>query len=199
VSEQGFQINLADPDEIRAKMPDIRRLYNEKRQALKALTEQVELLGRLVGDRPASRQSTASQSSSTASSGSKAGQNAPAQDRAVQALEYAGRPMGPASLYRYMVENGMEVPKNANVLGSNLWSAWKAGRIMRAPNGVYTPLDGSGRSEWDRPLTDYDYAAAIGMPTPQGPSGPALNGSPTTAEQTSLQTPYAPESGGTVG
>jgi hypothetical protein len=37
---------------------------------------------------------------------------------------------------------------------------------MRAPNGVYTPLDGSGKTEWDRPLTDYYYAAEQGFPIP---------------------------------
>jgi hypothetical protein len=40
----------------------------------------------------------------------------------------------------------------------------RSGRIMRAPNGVYTPLDGSGKTEWDRPLTD--YAAEQGCPIP---------------------------------
>jgi hypothetical protein len=67
-----------------------------------------------------------------------------------------------------MVERGMEVPKDAGVLGTNLWDAWKAGRIMKAPNGVYTPLDGSGNTEWDRPLTDYYYAAEQGFPIPGG-------------------------------
>ncbi len=67
---------------------------------------------------------------------------------------------------KFMVEQGMEVPNDAGVLGTNLWDAWKAGRIMRAPNGVYTPLDGSGKTEWDRPFTDYYYAAEQGFPTP---------------------------------
>ena len=76
-----------------------------------------------------------------------------------------GTAVGPTSLYKFMVEQGMEV-KDAGVLGTNLWDAWKAGRIMRAPNGVYTPLDGSGETEWDRPLTDYYYAAEQGFPIP---------------------------------
>jgi len=48
-----------------------------------------------------------------------------------------------------MVENGMDVPKDATVLGTNLWDAWQAGRIRRAPNGVYLPLDHTGRTEVD--------------------------------------------------
>ena len=65
-----------------------------------------------------------------------------------------------------MLEKGLEAPKDAGLLGTNLHDAWKAGRIMRAPNGVYTPLDGSGNLEWDRPLTDYYYAAEMGFPIP---------------------------------
>jgi hypothetical protein len=40
-----------------------------------------------------------------------------------------------------------------------------------SPNGVYTPLDGTGRSEWDRPLTDYYYAGEMGFPVPASPNG----------------------------
>jgi hypothetical protein len=86
-----------------------------------------------------------------------AGRAAPAQDRAVQALEQAsaelgGSTLGPTSLYKYMIEKGLEIPKDAGLPGTNLHGAWQAGRIMRAPSGVYTPLDGTGRREWDRPL-----------------------------------------------
>lgn len=201
VPSEGFQIDLENPAEIRAKMPDIRRLYDEKRTALEGLTAQVELLGRLVGEQqpPPSQTPTAgapTTSSPKPAKASKAGQYAPGQDRAVKALEHANRPMGPTSLFKYMEANGMDLPKNPNALGSNLWSAWKAGRIMRAPNGVYTPLDGSGRTEWDRPLTDYDYAASQGMPTPSSLAelpGPTPNGSATAGQQTSPQPTNTPQ------
>ena len=74
--------------------------------------------------------------------------------------------MGPTSLFKFMVAKGMDAPKDANALGSNLWSAWKAGRIMKAPNGVYTLLDDSGRTEHDHPINDYDEVGAQGFPTP---------------------------------
>ena len=60
----------------------------------------------------------------------------------------------------------MNTPKNIGALGTNLYDAWRAGRIMRATNGVYIPLDGSGKTEVDRPLTDYYYAAEQGFPVP---------------------------------
>ena len=93
------------------------------------------------------------------------------QDRAVQALEDAANSLndtavGPTSLYKFMVARGMEVPRDARMLAATLRDAWRAGRIMRAPNGVYTPLDGSGKTEWDRPLTDYYVAAEQGLPLP---------------------------------
>jgi len=165
MSDGGLNINLADPADIRAKRAEIKQLYAEKRRelktttdALKALQEQVDLLARLVGD---------SSSKRTYVARTRAGQNAPGQDRAVAALERANRPMGPTSLHKFMLAEGMDAPKDANTLGSNLWQAWRAGRIMKAPNGVYTPLDATGRTEWDRPLTDYDWAAENMLDAPQ--------------------------------
>ena len=83
--------------------------------------------------------------------------------------DLAGTAVGPTSLYKYMVERGMPVPKDATVLGTNLWDAWRAGRIRRATNGVYLPLDDTGATEVDYPLTDYYYAAEQGLPVPSGP------------------------------
>jgi hypothetical protein len=99
---------------------------------------------------------------------------APAQDRAVQALEQAsvalaGTAVGPTSLYKFMLNKGLDAPKDATVLGTNLWDAWQAGRIRRAPNGVYLPLDGTGKTEVDYPLTDYYYASEQGLPVPARP------------------------------
>ena len=96
---------------------------------------------------------------------------APAQDRAVEALAQASKALvstavGPTSLYKYMVKHGMEAPKDATVLGTNLWDAWRAGRIRRATNGVYLPLDHTGATQVDHPLTDYYYAAEQGLPLP---------------------------------
>jgi hypothetical protein len=91
--------------------------------------------------------------------------------RVVAALEDAsnalnGTAVGAGSLHRYMSERGMEVPKNPGVLEAILRRAWTAGLIMRATNGVYTALDGTGRTEWDRPLSDYYIAADQGFPLP---------------------------------
>lgn len=169
-----FKVDLSNPEEVAAKMPQLLALYAEKLREQKTLNEQVEFLRRLVGHASGvsrGRVQASEQRHDGSSEQPRRRRAAPAQDRAVQALEQAanalgGTAVGPTSLYKFMIERGMEAPKDAGVLGTNLWDAWKAGRIMRAPNGVYTPLDGSGKTEWDRPLTDYYYAAEQGFPIP---------------------------------
>jgi hypothetical protein len=169
-----FKVDISNPEEVAAKMPQLLALYEQKLREQKTLNEQVELLRRLVGHASmVSRGNVhaSEQDPDRLSDPPRRRRAAPAQDRAVQALEQAykelgGTALGPTSLYKYIVERGMEVPKNPAALGTNLWDAWKAGRIMRAPNGVYTPLDGSGKTEWDRPLTDYYYAGERGFPIP---------------------------------
>lgn len=159
-----LQLDLSDPVSIAKKMPELRRLYTRKLQERDALDEQIRLLARLVGSA-----ATVGPSSSDRELDARPRRRrtAPAQERAVRALEAAGGfALSPTSLYKFMQANGLEAPKDAGLLGVNLWDAWKAGRVMRAPNGVYTPLDGTGRTEWDRPLTDYYYAAELGLPTP---------------------------------
>lgn len=159
-----FPINVLDPKDVAAKMPAMKELLDAKRQELEGLTEQVAFLERIVGTeaKPAKR-SFSMHSGATV----KGGKAAPAQDRAVQALEKVGRPMGPTSLFEYMVAEGMDVPDNPNTLGANLWAAARAGRIVKAPNGVYALL---GAPE-GQPLTDYDAAAANGFPVPARPDG----------------------------
>lgn len=168
-----YNVDLSNPEEVAAKMPQLLALYEEKLREQKTLNEQVEFLRRLVGHASAmsrGRLQPSEQAQDEPPPQPRRRRTAPAQDRAVQALEQAssalgGTAVGPTSLYKFMIEHGIEV-KDARVLGANLWDAWKAGRIMRAPNGVYTPLDGSGTTEWDRPLTDYYYAAEQGFPVP---------------------------------
>jgi hypothetical protein len=172
-----FDIDWSDPSAIAAKLHELEQLYEQKLAEQQALNAQLEYLRRLLAH--ASGVSRGRIQPSPAVSHQALDQNrrrraAPAQDRAVQALEQAsaelgGSALGPTSLYKYMREKGLDAPKDAGLLGTNLHDAWRAGRIMRAPNGVYTPLDGTGRSEWDRPLTDYYYAAEMGFPVPSGP------------------------------
>jgi hypothetical protein len=172
-----FKVDLSNPEEVAAKMPELLNLYEAKLREQQLLNEQVELLRRLVGHASAVARGrvndTEQQTEGRATEPARRRRAAPAQDRAIEALNLAsnalgGTAVGPTSLFKFMEERGMDRPKDAALLGTNLWDAWQAGRIMRAPNGVYTPLDGSGNTEWDRPLTDYYFAAERGFPIPGG-------------------------------
>lgn len=147
-------------------MPEIRCLYEQKLQERQQLDEQIELLARLIGS--AAGVYRLPGAGAPVATKPRRRRAAPAQERAVRALEAGGGlGMSPSSLYKFMRANDLDAPKDVNVLNANLYDAWKAGRVMKAPNGVYTPLDGTGRTEWDRPLTDYYYAAEFGFPSPQ--------------------------------
>jgi hypothetical protein len=174
MAKDRFPVNVLDPKDVEAKMPQLRELLAAKRQELDALTGQVAFLTRIIGpDVSPSTQRKTSGAEVLAAGMLKAQKAAPAQDRAVQALERAGRPMGPTSLYKFMLaEGGDDLPGDANVLGSNLYAAAKAGRIVKAPNGVYAP---KGFPD-DRPLTDYDLAGENGFPVPS--AGQPLGGEP---------------------
>lgn len=192
-------VNLADPKDIQAKMPEIKRLLANARQELAVLNEQVEMLTRIVGDAPAASAVAVSQSGRAARARkarkrARMQKAAPSQERVIRALERAGRPMGPAALFGYMEAEGMPRPASVAALGSLLWAAEKAGRIGKTPNGVYVPPG----FPTDRPLTDYDAAAANGMPVPAQAQlpGPNGSGSPTAVLQTSSDTPVQGVGGG---
>jgi hypothetical protein len=172
-----FELDISNPEEVAVKLPQLRALYERKLRDQQMLNQQLELLRRLLGQASEISRGRVYGGGCPADDEGRARPRrrrvAPAQDRAIRALEQAssalaGTAVGPTSLFKFMVAEGMDVPRDASVLGTNLWDAWKAGRIMRAPNGVYTPLDGSGRTDWDRPLTDYYYAAEQGLPIPAG-------------------------------
>jgi hypothetical protein len=166
MASERLAINLADPNEVQAKLPEIARLLDAKRAELMALQTQVALLARLVGTTPAVLDLRPARADSSGSLEVHARRKAaPGQDRAVAGLEKAGRPMTPKSLFDFMVSEGMDVPDNANALGANLWAAERAGRIGKTPNGVYVPPGLPA----DRPLTDYDVAAEQGLPVPSEP------------------------------
>jgi hypothetical protein len=169
-----FNVDLSNPEEVAAKMPQLLNLYEQKLQEQKTLNQQVELLRRIVGHPEGLSRGQAQvqeQNQDGPPTEQRRRRAAPAQELAVEALrraydELGGTAMGPTSLYKFMKEQGMKTPKDPGLLGTNLHDAWKAGRIMRATNGVYIPLDGSGKTEVGRPLTDYYYAAEQGFPIP---------------------------------
>ncbi len=165
-----LSIDPFNPQDVRAKLPEMRRMLGAKRKELEALNDQVRSLGELV-ELLARLAPNAPSTSSDGQGGSVAPvKAAPGQDRAVAALDRAGEPMGPTALYAFLEAEGREdMPTNANALGANLWSAAKAGRIKKLDDGRYALLT------WEPsppeptsppPVTDYRRAAEYGMPVP---------------------------------
>jgi hypothetical protein len=190
MAKERVPVNLADPKDIQAKMPEIKRLLAKASQELEDLKAQVEMLTRIAGEAPASVPAPAA--SRKARKRQRPRKAAPSQERALSALAQAGRPMGPASLFRWMEAHDVQDrPSTVAGLNSILWAAEKAGRVGKTPNGLYVPPG----FPTDRPLTDYDAAAANGMPVPAQAQlpGPNGSGSPTAVLQTS---PQIPDTGG---
>jgi hypothetical protein len=168
-----FGFDTSDPHELAHHLPELRSALAAKQAERDQVSEDIHHLEALIliGEGVSRRNGRSSVARSERPRRRRA---SPAQDRAVDALEQAsaalaGTAVGPTSLHKYMVDHGLDAPKNATVLGTNLWDAWRAGRIRRAPNGVYLPLDNTGRTEVDYPLTDYYYAVEQGMSGPARP------------------------------
>lgn len=128
-----LHVDLTDPDDLAAKMPEIRDLLAAKRSELLVLQEQVALMQRQIrflhglagdGDRQNSRSRTES-----------GVHLRPAQDRVVNALAAAGRPMTPSALLAFMREQGMDAPARVTNVDGNLRDAAKAGRVRKTPAG----------------------------------------------------------------
>jgi hypothetical protein len=175
-----FDSYLGDPRELSSHLRELRAALSGKQAERDQISEDIRRLEELIlNAEGVSRRN--GRSSMTRSEQPRRRRASPAQDRAVDALKQAsaalaGTAVGPTSLHKYMVNNGLEAPKDATALGTNLWDAWRAGRIRRAPNGVYLPLDNTGRTEVDYPLTDYYYAIEQGM---SGPARPGRRTQPT--------------------
>jgi hypothetical protein len=172
-------VNLGDPRDIHEKMPKIRHLLVEAREAqatltdqLAAQTEQVKLLERIVGKPGAvsgahakAKEKAKDRKTEKPSGAQKA---APSQEQAARALERAGHPMGPAELFRFMESEGMEMPTSVGALNARLWAASKTGRVVKRSDNTYAPAGGF-------PAASNGHAQLPGLPS----------GSPTADTQTS--------------
>ncbi len=156
---EDLTVNLADPVDIREKLPEAQRLYEAKVQELSDLERDVQHWRQLVEYLSAvagvGLQLQPAQGRTTGTLEVKSRKRSPAQDAAVEALEAAGRPMGPSALYRFMIGQGMEGPKNPNALGASLFGAARAGRIRHLKDrNEYAPLNWSGALELETSEND---------------------------------------------
>ena len=169
-----FAFDISDPQAVAAHLPELRSALVAKLGERDQLIVEIQQLQGLIRVGEGLSRRGGRIAASPGLRQPRRRREAPAQDRAVRALEQAsadlaGTAVGPTSLYRYMVERGMSVPKDATVLGTNLWDAWRAGRTDGRRTASICPLDHTGETEVDYPLTDYYYAAEQGLPVPSRP------------------------------
>jgi len=179
-------VDLANPQDVRSKMPEIESLLATARQQLADVEAQVDLLERLVGQPPASQATSTTGSgkrarSKTARKARPTRKAAPAQERAVEAIEVAGRAMGPAELFRFMNEHALPGANTVERLGSILWAAAGSGRLVRT-DGKYAPTGGF-RAHRAPAAAASNGQMSVSAQLP-GPNG---SGSPTAVLQTSPQ------------
>jgi hypothetical protein len=157
-----LQVNLTSQEDIRAKLPEARRIYKAKADALRALrrevenwTKLVELLAQLAGE-PDTVETPDGGADTTRAQTRATKKESPAQDRAIAALQRAGKPMGPTALYRFMEHQDLQLPKNPNALGAALWNAMENGRLKKTPLGLYALL------EWETDQPELEDASRNG-------------------------------------
>jgi hypothetical protein len=132
-----LQIDLADPADIRAKLPRIQAILEFKRQAANAavrdlenfhlLAERLEIIAG-VRDEPPKSDSARKRKS------------APAQDAVVAAINRSKQPVNPVAVYEMLKADGFPV-KNPNAVNSALYAAANNGRIKKHGHGLYAPLE----------------------------------------------------------
>jgi hypothetical protein len=137
-------IDISNPADIRRQLPAVRDLRTEKIGNLRGLVEEVDALGKLIESLEAMVGTENGAQASAANTSPPSRGKTSARQIAIEALRRAGRPMGPSELYRFMQEQDMPVPANANALGATLWTAAKAGAIDRVD-----------RRYSAHPITDY--------------------------------------------
>jgi hypothetical protein len=135
VEAKQLKIDLADTEDIRAKLPHARAMLDQKRRVVKAaereadnwalLVKRLEVLAGVDGVEK-----------------KRAGQRAaaPAQDAAVQIIEREGRLMRPPEVAGMMQAKGYPVT-STNAINAALYAAWQNKKLSRPRKGWYGPKD----------------------------------------------------------
>lgn len=143
-SLEHLEVDLADAEDIRRKLPSARLLLEAKRRqadeaqhAYAAFRALYERLAVIAGER---------EDDAPTSTGSGHRKASPAQDAAVAVVQKAGRPMSPARVAAALSAEGFKV-KTVNAVNSALYTAFRAGRLSRPSKGLYAPPDYRPESE----------------------------------------------------
>jgi hypothetical protein len=139
-----LQIDLANPDDVRAKIPDVEKLVTQKRAALLEANREVnrwqnflETLRALVSDQEPSRVT------SVYVSAAGTGKTARTLDLIMRVLGEADHPMETKAIVERVTALADEPPKPDTITWT-LWKAHKDNLIRKIGKGVYAPLSVSG-------------------------------------------------------
>jgi hypothetical protein len=130
-----LKINLADPEDIKAKLPHARTMLDAKRRIVKEAERDFDNWALLVKR----LEVLAGVETKGKAKGGAAGQKgAPMQDAVVQVVENEGRPMTPPRVAEILREDGVPVT-STNAINAALYAAEKHGRLVKPRKGLYAP------------------------------------------------------------
>lgn len=127
-----LQVNLADPDDIRAKVSDAEKVLAKKQQVAREAQEDADHWEDLVR--------SLKEMAGIISVDEKAASNrpSPAQDLVVKIVMQEGKPMRPVEVAERLEAAGHEVASN-NAVNAALYAAAQAGRLRRPGPRQYAP------------------------------------------------------------
>lgn len=133
MSEQPhLQVDLANPDDIAAKLGDAESILKDKRRVAAEANAEAEHWADLVG-KLRSFHAIEIDESGTAS-----GRPSPAQDAVVRVVEREGREMRPAEVVKALKAEGHK-PASNDAVNAALYAAAEAGRLKRPKDRHYAP------------------------------------------------------------
>lgn len=130
-----LRVNLADPQDIKAKLPHAQTMLDAKRRAVKEAERDFDNWALLVKRLEVLAGVEAKGKAKGAAPGK---HGAPMQDAVVQVVENEGRPMTPPRVAEILREDGVPVT-STNAINAALYAAAKRGRLVRPRKGLYAP------------------------------------------------------------
>lgn len=132
-----LNINIADPDDIRAKFPEIERMVAKKHDEWVQWDKLAADLAKVAGV----RRSNAQRGKRTSARSSRAPQarKPSAQDLVVQVVEAAGSVLASGEVAE-RVNVQVKEPIKRDTITWALWKAEQDGQVQKIKKGVYAPL-----------------------------------------------------------
>jgi hypothetical protein len=130
-----LKVDLANQDDIAAKLEDAEAILKDKRQVAEEANAEAEHWADLVG------RLRSFHSIEIDESGMASGRPAPAQDAVVRIVQREGRQMRPVEVSKALKAEGHK-PMSNDAVNAALYAAAQAGRLRRPKDRHYAPKKG---------------------------------------------------------